>query len=231
MNAKKTTKKFTSLQCAAIIIHVARHIVQLCNVYSLYWIKSEDILVIVHGLKMFNLTSDTMMLNDACTCIFLIREVFHFALVDWSTLKFLQGKAKAIINHTNVNFICRVVGKYWFSGLLRYVHEKYHSVLCFSSTSLLSNMLWLGMNICNYEPNWLHGHLKKSSISKEQVSRNLGINFNFSGHDLYIVWCNCKCMWFRCSDQTINHSVETIFSGNQCGSWASCLCGCVQFTV
>ena len=148
-----------------------------------------------------------------------------------STLKFLQGKAKAIINHTNVNFICRVVGKYWFYGLLRYVHEKYHSVLCFSSTSLLSNMLGLVMNICNYEPNWLRVHLKKSSISKEQVSRNLGINFNFSGHDLYIVWCNCKCMWFRCSDQTINHSAETIFSGNQCGSWASCLCGCVQFTV
>lgn len=46
---------------------------------------------------MFNFTSDTMMLDDACTCIFLIREVFHFALVDWSTLKFLQGKARALI--------------------------------------------------------------------------------------------------------------------------------------
>ena len=65
---------------------------------------------------MFNFTSDTMMLDDACTCIFLIREVFHFALVDWSTLKFLQGKARALINHPNVYFICRVVGKYWFSG-------------------------------------------------------------------------------------------------------------------
>ena len=101
------------------IITMCSHYYTCCQTYSaalqcIFFILNK--IWIVHGLKMFNFTSDTMMLDDACTCIFLIREVFHFALVDWSTLKFLQGKARALINHPNVYFICRVVGKYWFSG-------------------------------------------------------------------------------------------------------------------
>ena len=39
----------------------------------------------------------------------------------------------------------RAVGKHRFFGLLQYIHIKYHIVICFFNTNLLTNMLGLGI--------------------------------------------------------------------------------------